>query len=106
MLDNQQVSFPKNKNYNKNKEKDEEKEVEKSAVADIFFSFYVLSFDYILYLCGVKGFRSTQHMRNSVQRILCFFTSFSRLSLVNSDNLLTHTHTHIIIIGFFISGLK
>ena len=36
MLDNQQVSFPKNKNENKNKEKDEEKEVEKSAVADIF----------------------------------------------------------------------
>ena len=35
MLDNQQVSFPKNKNQNKNKEKDEEKEVEKSAVADI-----------------------------------------------------------------------
>lgn len=35
MLDNQQVSFPKNKNENKNKEKDEEKEVEKSAVADI-----------------------------------------------------------------------
>lgn len=31
MLDNQKVSFPKNKN----KEKDEEKEVEKSAVADI-----------------------------------------------------------------------
>ena len=29
MLDNQQVSFPKNKNENKNKEKDEEKEVEK-----------------------------------------------------------------------------
>ena len=35
MLDNQKVSFPKNKNENKNKEKDEEKEVEKSAVADI-----------------------------------------------------------------------
>ena len=35
MLDNQKVSFPKNKNQNKNKEKDEEKEVEKSAVADI-----------------------------------------------------------------------
>lgn len=35
MPDNQQVSFPKNKNENKNKEKDEEKEVEKSAVADI-----------------------------------------------------------------------
>ena len=37
MLDNQQVSFPKNKNQNKNKEKDEEKEVEK-APSPIFFS--------------------------------------------------------------------
>ena len=42
----------------------------------------------------MKSLEVTENKYNFMQRITQFFTSFSKLSLAVSDNLLTHTHTH------------
>jgi len=42
----------------------------------------------------VKQLAMTYQVNEVLQRIIEFFASFCTLSLVNPNNLLTHTHTH------------
>ena len=43
---------------------------------------------------AVKQLAMTYQVNEVLQRIILFFASFCTLSLVNPNNLLTHTHTH------------
>ena len=51
-------------------------------------------FNFSSYFCHVKSLKVIYHNSDLMQKMLRLFTSFSILSLVFSDNLLTHTHTH------------
>mgnify|MGYP001645033377 CR=1 FL=1 len=47
-----------------------------------------------LTFAAVKQLAMTYQVNEVLQRIIKFFASFCTLSLVNPNNLLTHTHTH------------
>ena len=59
------------------------------------FSFFSLPIQFILLtFAAVKQLAMTYQVNEVLQRIIEFFASFCTLSLVNPNNLLTHTHTH------------
>ena len=61
-----------------------------------FFFFFSLPIQFILLtFAAVKELAMTYQVNEVLQRIIRFFASFCTLSLVNPNNLLTHTHTHI-----------
>ena len=63
---------------------------------EAFFSFFSLPIQFILLtFAAVKQLAMTYQVNEVLQRIIRFFASFCTLSLVNPNNLLTHTHTHI-----------
>ena len=49
--------------------------------------------NFLLTFAAVKQLAMTYQGNNVLQRIIQFFASFCTLSLVNPNNLLTHTHT-------------
>ena len=62
---------------------------------EAFFSFFSLPIQFILLtFAAVKQLAMTYQVNEVLQRIIRFFASFCTLSLVNPNNLLTHTHTH------------
>ena len=59
------------------------------------FSLFLLLIPfYLLTFAAVKQLAMTYQVNEVLQRIIKFFASFCTLSLVNPNNLLTHTHTH------------
>ena len=59
------------------------------------FSLFYLPIQFILLtFAAVKQLAMTYQVNEVLQRIIRFFASFCTLSLVNPNNLLTHTHTH------------
>ena len=58
-----------------------------------FFLFSLLISFYLLTFAAVKQLAMTYQDNDLLQRISQFFASFCTLSLVSSNNLLTHTHT-------------
>ena len=64
-------------------------------IVEAFFSFFSLPIQFILLtFAAVKELAMTYQVNEVLQRIIEFFASFCTLSLVNPNNLLTHTHTH------------
>ena len=58
------------------------------------FSLFYLPIQFILLtFAAVKELAMTYQVNEVLQRIIQFFASFCTLSLVNPNNLLTHTHT-------------
>ena len=58
------------------------------------FSLFYLPIQFILLtFAAVKQLAMTYQVNEVLQRIIRFFASFCTLSLVNPNNLLTHTHT-------------
>ena len=61
------------------------------------FSLFLLLIPFYLpTFAAVKQLAMTYQGNAVLQRIIRFFASFCTLSLVNPNNLLTHTHTHIL----------
>ena len=59
------------------------------------FSLFLLLIPFYLFtFAAVKQLAMTYQVNEVLQRIIRFFASFCTLSLVNPNNLLTHTHTH------------
>ena len=61
---------------------------------ETFFFFSLLISFYLFTFAAVKQLVMTYQVNEVLQRIIEFFASFCTLSLVNPNNLLTHTHTH------------
>ena len=58
-----------------------------------FYQDYLAELKESLIFAAVKQLAMTYQGNNVLQRIIQFFASFCTLSLVNPNNLLTHTHT-------------
>ena len=59
-----------------------------------FYQDYLAELKESLTFAAVKQLAMTYQVNEVLQRIIRFFASFCTLSLVNPNNLLTHTHTH------------
>ena len=62
-----------------------------------FYQDYLAELKESLTFAAVKQLAMTYQGNNVLQRIIQFFASFCTLSLVNPNNLLTHTHTQALL---------